>query len=108
MPYCDTRASKAKPNQHASRQIKHSLDATNSYSFIIYKPQEQFFIVILNDHANLFIFYVIIKVYKLGATWLRRGLQNQRCMPRMRSLVNQAQININANDENFAGEAIAA
>lgn len=71
-------------------------------------PQEQFFIVILNDHANLFIFYVIIKVYKLGATWLRRGLQNQRCMPRMRSLVNQAQININANDENFAGEAIAA
>jgi hypothetical protein len=29
-------------------------------------------------------------------------------MPRMRTLVNQAQININANDENFAGEAIAA
>lgn len=44
----------------------------------------------------------------MGATWLRRGLQNQRCMPRMRTLVNKAQININANDENFAGEAIAA
>jgi hypothetical protein len=56
--------------------------------------------------------YVIIKVYILGATWLRRGLQNQRCMPRMRTLVNQTQININANDDNFVGadldEAIAA
>jgi hypothetical protein len=43
----------------------------------------------------------------MGATWLRRGLQNQRSMPRMRSLVKKAQINTNANDENFAG-AIAA
>lgn len=44
----------------------------------------------------------------MGATWLRRGLQNLKCMPRMRLLVNQTQLNINANDENFAGEAIAA
>jgi len=53
-------------------------------------------------------FYVILKVYSMGATWLRRGLQNRRCMPRMRTLVNQTQLNTNANDENFAGEAIAA
>ncbi len=53
-------------------------------------------------------FMLYLKCTK-GATWLRRGLQNQRCMPRMRTLVNQTQLNINANDENFAGgEAIAA
>ena len=44
----------------------------------------------------------------MGATWLRRRLRNPRCMPRMRTLEKQAQLNINANDENFAGEAIAA
>lgn len=38
----------------------------------------------------------------MGATWLRRGLQNQRCMPRLRHLVNQTQLNINANDEIYA------
>ena len=53
----------------------------------------------INYNKNLFI---------MGATWFRRGLQNQRCMPRMRTLVNQTQLNINANDKNFAGEAIAA
>ena len=47
----------------------------------------------------------------MGATWLRRGLQNQRCMPRLRLLVNQTQINTNANDEIYAEDesgAIAA
>ena len=62
----------------------------------------------LYSHLNM----LYLKCTILGATWLRRGLQNQRCMPRMRTLVNKAQININANDENFVGanldEAIAA
>lgn len=44
----------------------------------------------------------------MGATWLRRRLRNQRCMPRRRSLVNKTQLNINANDDIFAGKAIAA
>lgn len=45
----------------------------------------------------------------MGATWLRRGLRNQRCMPRLRILVNKTHLNTNANDENFAdGDAIAA
>ena len=44
----------------------------------------------------------------MGATWFRRGLRNLRCMPRMRTLVKKTQINTNANDENYAGEAIAA
>lgn len=44
-----------------------------------------------------------------GRLRFRRGLQNQRCMPRLRILVNKTRLNINANDENFAGEdAIAA
>ena len=47
----------------------------------------------------------------MGVTWLRRRLQNQRCMPRVRRLVNQTQINTNANDEMYAEDesgAIAA
>lgn len=45
----------------------------------------------------------------MGATWLRRGLRNQRCMPRLRILVNKTHLNINANQEDFAaGEVIAA
>ena len=44
----------------------------------------------------------------MGVTWFRRGLQIQKGMPRMRSLVKQAQVNINANDENFADDVIAA
>jgi hypothetical protein len=47
-------------------------------------------------------------MYIKGATWLRRGLRNLRCMPRLRPLVNQTQIKLNANDENFADDAIAA
>ena len=52
--------------------------------------------------------YLKIFMILLGATRFRRGLQNQRCVPRTGTLVNQSQININANDKNFAGEAIAA
>ena len=48
----------------------------------------------------------------MGATWLRRGLRNLKCMPRMRPLVKKTQININANNDTFdvevAEEAIAA
>ena len=37
----------------------------------------------------------------MGATWLRRRLRNLKCMPRMSTLVNQSQLNINANNQNF-------
>lgn len=47
-------------------------------------------------------------VQEMGATWLRRGLRNLKCMPRMRNSRKSDSLNINANDENFAGEAIAA
>ncbi len=39
----------------------------------------------------------------MGATWLRRGLRNRKCMPRMRNSRKSDSLNINANDENFAG-----
>lgn len=56
---------------------------------------------------QLWVAYVILE--DTGATWLRRGLQNLKCMPRMRLLAKQAQhLNINANENNFDGEAIAA
>jgi len=37
-----------------------------------------------------------------GATWLRRGSRNRRCMPRCSDLVNNAATKIVANDDNYA------
>lgn len=50
--------------------------------------------------------HVIIKLR--GRPWFRRGLQNLRCMQSLSKLLNQTQLNINANDAYFAEEAIAA
>lgn len=57
---------------------------------------------------DVIICYNIDVSSKRGRTWLRRRLRNLKCMPRMSTLVNKTQLNTNANDENFAGEAIAA